>query len=489
VVNFSDSLDDDTTLFRVTNNAITVLASGVSPTDTELLVFDNSLFPDFGIVSIDAELILYSGTSVVPDKFINVVRGFSGTSAVSHSLGEEVELRVIAEHHNSLKDAVLAVEQYLGTSNSPASGTITFRLNSLTTTVSGVADTIILGPDSSTDEAIVRWDGITGKLVQNSKVLIDDFGSITTSGSISIGSGPLEINGTTGEMLFPGPLTISGTQINLLEEVTIGNGTFSIDGDTGTISYPGQVTITGTSVRLLDSAVVGAGTFSIDGDSGLISYPGDITISGSDTVNIKTNLDVSGVASFGTGTIVVDGTLNNILSNSVLTVSGTLVRIFDSLSVGNSTFSIDGDTGLISYPGNITISGSTITLFDDVVVNGLLTVDGEDVDTRLTLLEARVTALEDFVSVTTITVSGNHSVTNEDLVLVDAASSPVVISLPVASGTYKNQIYNIKKTDSTGNFVTVSGIQNLIDGESVQIMSNQYDSIQLVSDTNNWWII
>jgi|SRR3990172_2912098 len=50
------------------------------------------------------------------------------------------------------------------------------------------------GPASSTDNAIVRWDGITGKLLQNSSVLIDDLGNTTLPG--------LGANGPSARLVF-----------------------------------------------------------------------------------------------------------------------------------------------------------------------------------------------------------------------------------------------------------------------------------------------
>ena len=47
----------------------------------------------------------------------------------------------------------------------------------------GVGDAII-GPGSSTDEAVARFDGTTGKLAQNSAVTIDDSGNIATAGTV-----------------------------------------------------------------------------------------------------------------------------------------------------------------------------------------------------------------------------------------------------------------------------------------------------------------
>lgn len=44
-------------------------------------------------------------------------------------------------------------------------------------------------PATSTDNAIVRWDGATGQLVQNSGVTIDDSNNIVTPGTVLVGRG------------------------------------------------------------------------------------------------------------------------------------------------------------------------------------------------------------------------------------------------------------------------------------------------------------
>lgn len=47
---------------------------------------------------------------------------------------------------------------------------------------------LINGPGSSTDNAMVRWDGTTGKIIQNSQVLLSDGGDITHVNNITVNS-------------------------------------------------------------------------------------------------------------------------------------------------------------------------------------------------------------------------------------------------------------------------------------------------------------
>ncbi len=61
----------------------------------------------------------------------------------------------------------------------------------------------VVGPLSSTDNAITRFDGITGKLVQDSNVLIDDSNNITGGNDISV-SGRLLVSDLGGIRFGPG---------------------------------------------------------------------------------------------------------------------------------------------------------------------------------------------------------------------------------------------------------------------------------------------
>lgn len=46
----------------------------------------------------------------------------------------------------------------------------------------------VSGPSTSTDNAIARFDGTTGEVIQNSSATLDDNGNITTTGGLILGS-------------------------------------------------------------------------------------------------------------------------------------------------------------------------------------------------------------------------------------------------------------------------------------------------------------
>jgi len=78
---------------------------------------------------------------------------------------------------------------------------------------------------------------------------------------------------------------------------------------------------------------------------------------------------------------------------------------------------------------------------------------------------------------------------SDDTVLADASGGAFTLTLPSAS-TVTGRVYHIKKTDSSGNAVTIDGNgAETIDGETSLDISFQYVSVTIVSDGSNWYII
>jgi len=67
----------------------------------------------------------------------------------------------------------------------------------LLVSLSGTGSGDVVGPASATDNAIARFDGVTGKLIQNSNVTISDTGAITIASTITL---PI-VDGTNGQVL------------------------------------------------------------------------------------------------------------------------------------------------------------------------------------------------------------------------------------------------------------------------------------------------
>ncbi len=63
------------------------------------------------------------------------------------------------------------------------------------------------------------------------------------------------------------------------------------------------------------------------------------------------------------------------------------------------------------------------------------------------------------------------------------------MTLPAVQGI-SGRIYRIKKTDSGGNAVTVDGSgAETIDGATTNVLSSQYDVIEIQCDGSNWHIL
>lgn len=93
---------------------------------------------------------------------------------------------------------------------------------------SGTGD--VVGPASSTDNAVVRFDGITGKLIQNSLAILSDAGAL--SGLTQLDVDNIDVNGNT----------ISSTDVNGNINLTPnGAGNIVLDG----ISWPNTGSSTG----------------------------------------------------------------------------------------------------------------------------------------------------------------------------------------------------------------------------------------------------
>ncbi len=78
--------------------------------------------------------------------------------------------------------------------------------------------------------------------------------------------------------------------------------------------------------------------------------------------------------------------------------------------------------------------------------------------------------------------------TNDTMLLCNATSGAFTVTLPTAVGN-RGKIFHIKKTDSTGNIVTVDAKNDeLIDGDETADITLQYESISIISSNSRWFI-
>jgi hypothetical protein len=84
----------------------------------------------------------------------------------------------------------------------------------------------------------------------------------------------------------------------------------------------------------------------------------------------------------------------------------------------------------------------------------------------------------------------SYTITNTDTVIIaDASSNNVTITLPAASGSPGYRFY-VKRKDASGNTVTIARSGgDTIDGATSHTLDLQYTSATVVSDGSNWYII
>ena len=99
------------------------------------------------------------------------------------------------------------------------------------------------------------------------------------------------------------------------------------------------------------------------------------------------------------------------------------------------------------------------------------------------------------------TVSGNNSLavtsisanytasTSDQVILTDATSTAITITLPAASGN-SGKFFYIKRIDQSVHAITLDGNgAETIDGDTTHILDVQYDCCFIVCDGSNWYIL
>lgn len=88
----------------------------------------------------------------------------------------------------------------------------------------------------------------------------------------------------------------------------------------------------------------------------------------------------------------------------------------------------------------------------------------------------------------TVTSTAYTVSSGDEMILVDATSGSVTITLPAASSSSK-RILNIKKIDATGNTVTIDGNSSeTIDGATTYVINSQWTNVEIKCNGTAWFI-
>jgi hypothetical protein len=325
-----------------------------------------------------------AGTGISYDSATGVITNSAPDQTVVLTDGTAIDVTGTYPNFTINNTAPDQVVSLTGAGTTSISGT--YPNFTITSNDSKVGD--VVGPASATDNAIARYDSTTGKLIQNSVVIVDDTGSVTGVNALTAESLVINNNATLGssntDTLDVNARITTDLEPNANNAKDIGTSgrnwrdgffgrtlsTVNIE-VTGTTSFDGSQ---GTSGQVLTSAGTGntptwttptTGTVtSVDatGGTGISVSGGPITSSGSLTI---TNTAPDQVVSLtGAGTTSISGTYPNFTITSDDQFDGTVTSVGGTGTVNGLTL-----TGTVTSSGNLTLGG-TLDLSSPPAIGG-----------------------------------------------------------------------------------------------------------------------
>jgi hypothetical protein len=361
--------------------------------------------------------------------------------------------------NNTAPDQIVALT---GAGTTTISGT--YPNFTITSADSKVGD--VVGPASATDNAIARYDTTTGKLIQNSLVIVDDTGSVTgvnalTAQSLTVNNNAtlgssntdsIDVRGRISSDLEPETNNAKdiGTNGRNWRDAFFGRTVHTVNLElTGTTSFDGAQ---GTSGQVLTSAGTGntptwttptTGTVtSVDATAGTgISVSGGpITTSGSLTITNTAPDQVVGLT--GAGTTSISGTYPNFTITSDDQFDGTVTSV--DLTAGTG-ISVSG--GPITSSGSITVTNTAPDQVVSLTGAGTTSISG-------TYPNFTVTSNDQFTGTVT-------SVTGTAPVVSSGGNTPA-ISMAAATGSVDGYLTSTDWTTFNSKATSVTYTTNFV---------------------------
>lgn len=245
--------------------------------------------------------------------------------------------------------------------------------------VNFVNNSEIIGPVSSTDKAVVRWNGTGGTDIQDSNAILTDTGQLTLFGIISNGITYPTTDGTIGQAITTdgsGILSFSSVGDVIGPVSSLDKALARYNGTTGKLIQNSNATLSDAGLLTVSNLTVGTLVYaSTDGSYGqVLSTNGSGTLSLDTVVSNKT----TGLMNTLTTTNI---SLNDHIQFSRVDISGRLITLDTTTAYSNAT-----NTASI---GRFTLKGGN-TYFLDAYVSyiafgssaGYITINWYNSDTN-----------------------------------------------------------------------------------------------------------
>lgn len=317
---------------------------------------------------------------------------------------------------------------------------------------------------------IQKTTGRVGIGTVNPQSQLDVDGNIRSSFLSGVGDSPIGVDASgTLKRIASSSYTLPIASSTVLGGVKVGSG-LAIDGD-------GVLSTEGSSFKAITRAAT-TGNIAL---SGLLTVDG-VSLQAGERVLVKNQSTSSQngiyIAASGSWSRSSDADTGAELTGlSVAVSSGTANA--SSVYTQTSNVSVLGSTSVIFAQAfkagtGIATSGNTISIAANQSLSGVTTVQGFKAPTSLK--------------------TANYTITTTDYTIrADASGAARIITLPTAASVFSNgsgQIFNIKKTDSSANTVTIqaNGAET-IDGTNTKVITSQNSTITIQSNGTSWDVI